>query len=143
MPPQIPTSTNAQYYANGRGLAHYQGQRPLAVDSAPGTPIWWSKGVKDAWADVPSRTGTEPVWLDNGGGPRQVIGGPEAAANPWTNAPQTGPAQAPAYRAAALRRINRAPASPVRAITSALFKASLPCRSPEAESLLPRRFTGG
>ncbi len=75
MPPQIPTSTNAQYYANGRGLARYQGQRPLAVDPAPGTPIWWSnEGVKDVWAGVPSRTGTETLWRDSGGALRQVIG---------------------------------------------------------------------
>ena len=99
MPPQIPTSTNAQYYANGRGLARYQGQMPLAVDPAPGTPIWWSnEGVKDVWAGVPSRTGTETIWRDNGGAPKQVIGGPDAAANPWTNAPQAGPGQAPAYQ---------------------------------------------
>ena len=99
MPPQIPTSTNAQYYANGRGLARYQGQRPLAVDPAPGTPIWWSnEGVKDVWAGVPSRTGTETIWRDNGGAPKHVIGGPDAAANPWTNAPQAGPGQAPAYQ---------------------------------------------
>ena len=98
MPPQIPTGANAQYYANGRGLARYQGQKPLAVDPAPGTPLWWSnEGVKDVWASVPSRTGTETVWRDNGGGPRQVIGGPDPAANPWASPPQAGSGQAPAY----------------------------------------------
>ena len=99
MPPQIPTGANAQYYANGRGLGRYQGQKPLAVDPAPGTPIWWSnEGVKDVWAGVPSRTGTETIWRDNGGGPRKVIGGPDAVANPWANPPQAGSGQAPAYK---------------------------------------------
>lgn len=99
MPTLIPTSVNAQYYANGRGLARYQGQRPLAVDPAPGTPIWWSnEGVKDVWAGVPSRTGTETLWRDSGGALRQVIGGPEAAAQPGVNPPQAAPGQAPAYR---------------------------------------------
>ena len=98
MPSLIPTSSNAQYYANGRGLARYEGQKPLAADPAPGTPIWWSnEGVKDVWAGVPSRTGTETLWLDNGGAARQVIGGPDAAPNPWANPPQAGPGQAPAY----------------------------------------------
>lgn len=99
MPPQIPTGANAQYYANGRGLARYQAQKPLAADPAAGTPIWWSnEGVKDVWAGVPSRTGTETIWRDSGGGPRQVVGGPDAAANPWANPPQAGPGQAPVYR---------------------------------------------
>lgn len=99
MPSLIPTSSNAQYYANGRGLARYQGQKPLAADPAPGTPIWWSnEGVKDVWAGVPSRTGTETLWLDNGGAPKKVIGGPDAAPNPWANPPQAGPGQAPVYQ---------------------------------------------
>ena len=101
MPPQIPTSTNAQYYANGRGLARYQAQKPLAVDPAAGTPLWWSnEGVKDVWAGLPSRTGVETIWLEQGGSPRTVVGGPGAAANPWTPAAPPGPgptAPAPTY----------------------------------------------
>ena len=98
MPSPIPTGANAQYYANGRGLARYQAQKPLAADPAAGTPIWWSnEGVKDVWAGVPSRTGTETIWLDNGGAQRQVVGGPGAAPNPWANPPPAATGQAPAY----------------------------------------------
>ncbi len=98
MPSPIPSGANAQYYANGRGLARYQGQKPLAVDPAAGTPIWWSnEGVKDVWAGVPSRTGTETIWRDNGGALRPVIGGPDAVSNPGTNPPQGGAGPAPAY----------------------------------------------
>lgn len=99
MPPLIPTSVNAQYYANGRGLARYQGQKPLAVDPAPGTPIWWSnEGVKDVWAGVLSRTGTETLWHDSGGSLRQMVGGPDAAASPGVNPRQPGPGQPPVYQ---------------------------------------------
>lgn len=101
MPSQIPTSSSAQYYANGRGLARYQAQKPLPTDPAVGTPLWWSnEGVKDVWAGVASRTGVETIWLDNGGSPRTVIGGPAAAANPWTPPAPAGPSPAspaPAY----------------------------------------------
>ena len=98
MPSPIPTGANAQYYANGRGLARYQAQKPLAADPAAGTPIWWSnEGVKDVWAGVPSRTGTETIWLDNGGAQRQVVGGPDAAPNPWANPPPAANGSAPAY----------------------------------------------
>ena len=90
MPPQIPTSVNAQYYADGRGLARYQAQKPLAVDPPMGTPLWWSnEGVKDVWAGIPPRTGPETIWLTNDGKPRPVIGGPDAAA---------GTQPAPAYQ---------------------------------------------
>lgn len=99
MPPQIPTGANAQYYANGRGLARYQAQKPLAADPPAGTPLWWSnEGVKDVWAGVPSRIGQETVWLDPGGSPRLVVGGPGAGASPGTNPPQAGSGQAPAYQ---------------------------------------------
>ena len=99
MPSSIPTGANVQYYANGRGLARYQAQKPLATDPVAGTPTWWSnEGVKDVWAGVPSRTGTETLWRDNGGALRPVIGGPEAAPNPWANPPQAGTSPAPTYQ---------------------------------------------
>ena len=94
----IPTNSNAQYYANGRGLARYQAQKPLAFDPTPGTPTWWSnEGVKDVWAGIPSRTGTEAIWHDNGGAERKVLVGPDAAPIPWATTPQTGASQAPTY----------------------------------------------
>ena len=99
MPLLIPVNSNAQYYANGRGLARYQAQKPLAVDPTVGTPIWWSnEGVKDVWAGLPSRTGTETLWLDNGGAARKVLVGPDAAPGSWANTPQAGSGQAPAYQ---------------------------------------------
>jgi hypothetical protein len=86
----IPTSANAQYYLDGRGLALFEAQKPLAVDPPMGTPTWWTnEGIKDVWAGIPSRIGTEPAWLDSGGAPRKVIGGPGAAPNPWN--PQPAP----------------------------------------------------
>lgn len=98
MPSPIPTGANAQYYANGRGLARYQAQKPLAADPPAGSPIWWSnEGVKDVWAGVPSRTGIETLWLENGGSPRKVIGGPSAGASTGANPPPASPYQAPMY----------------------------------------------
>ena len=99
MPPQIPTGANAQYYANGRGLARYQAQKPLATDPTAGTPLWWSnEGVKDVWAGVPSRIGQETIWLDPGGSPRRVVGGPGAGTSPGTSPPQAGSGPAPTYQ---------------------------------------------
>ena len=99
MPLPIPTDANAQYYANGRGLARYQAQKPLAVDPPAGTPTWWSnEGVKDVWAGIPSRIGTETLYFGEGGAPRKVIGGPDAAPNPWTTPVQPSPGQPPAYQ---------------------------------------------
>ena len=97
----IQTSANAQYYANGRGLARYQGQKPLAVEPPWGTPTYWSnEGVKDVWGGVPSRIGTETVWLGPGGAAMKVVGGPDAAPNPWTSPvqPTPTPTQPPAYQ---------------------------------------------
>ena len=99
MPLQIPTNANAQYYANGRGLARYQGQKPLAADPPVGTPTYWSnEGVKEVWAGIPSRIGSETIYLGEGGAPRKVIGGPDAAQNPWTTPVQPTPGQPPVYQ---------------------------------------------
>lgn len=103
---QIPTGANTQYYANGRGLARYQAQKPLAADPPAGTPLWWSnEGVKDVWAGISSRTGEETLWLEAGGSPRQVIGGPGAGTPPrapppagLSPAPMYQPRAAPAYQ---------------------------------------------
>ena len=99
MPSLIPINSNAQYYANGRGLARYQGQKPLAVDPPVGTPLWWSnEGVKDVWAGLQSRTGTETIWRDSGGAARKVVGGPEAGAIPWTHTPQASAGYVTVYQ---------------------------------------------
>lgn len=98
MPSQIPTGANVQYYANGRGLARYQAQKPLATDPTAGTPLWWSnEGVKDVWAGLPPRTGAETIWLDPGGAQRQVIGGAGTGTPPGTN-PPAAPKPAPTYQ---------------------------------------------
>lgn len=99
MPLQIPTGANTQYYANGRGLARYQAQKPLATDPPAGTPLWWSnEGVKDVWAGIPSRIGAETIWLDVVGNERSVVGGPGAGTSPGANPPPAGPSQAPTYQ---------------------------------------------
>lgn len=72
---QAPTGANADFYQNGRGLALYRGQRPVA-DPPIGTPAWWvNEGVKDVWGGQPSRTGVETVFYDAQGLPMPVVFG--------------------------------------------------------------------